>query len=208
VGGWASAAATAGAGGGRTTTEPPVRTDGAAAPPPERFSTPAQWSYATIGTYVVIAVLLVLTARASLVSKVPYVSDILALLFAVFLLRYLSTRYWLDTDHLTAWRLFGSRHVRYDHVRRIEFGNLRDLAPVGFFGAWGWRGRMWSPVLGKFDSVHTISMGLVVTGGEVPLFISPRDPPGFARELSRRVRSVTGPLDVDVGAPRPASSES
>lgn len=154
-----------------------------------------------MGTYVFLAVLLLATARASLVSSFPYVSDVLAGLLVVFLARYLSTRYWLDTDHLTAWRLFGSRRVPFERIRRIEFGNLRDLAPVGFFGSWGWRGRMWSPLLGKFDSVYTVSNGLVVSGGEVPLFISPKDAEGFARELSRRVRSVVGPLDVDVGAP-------
>lgn len=173
----------------------------ATAPPPERLGVPAPWSYATVGTYLVIAVLLFLTSRANLVSSFPYASDVLAGLFLAFLLRYVSTRYWLDTDHLTAWRLFGSRRVPFDRIRRIEYGNLRDLGPVGFFGSWGWRGRMWCPALGRFDSVYTVSQGLVVTGGVVPLFISPRDPPAFARELSRRVRSVVGPLDVDVGAP-------
>ena len=176
-------------------------------PPPERLSVAPQWSYLTIGTYVVIAGLLVLTSRASLVSSFPYVSDILAALFLIFLARYLSTRYWLTGDHLTAWRLFGSRRVPLDRVRRIEYGNLRDLAPVGFFGSWGWRGRMWSPVLGKFDSIYTTSAGLVVSAGDVPLFISPKDPDRFARELSRRVRSVVGPLDVDVGAPSGVSGD-
>ncbi|HYK93323.1 MAG TPA: PH domain-containing protein [Thermoplasmata archaeon] len=166
-----------------------------------RSSFRAEYSYATIGTYVFIALLLVATSRAALVSSFPYVSDILAALFLIFLARYLSTRYWLDSGRLVAWRLFGSRHVPYEHVRRIEYGNLRDLGPVGFFGSWGWRGRMWSPVIGRFDSVYTTSNGLVVTGGPVPLFISPHDPRDFARELSRRVRSVVGALDVDVGAP-------
>lgn len=186
---------------GGISAEESVLNDEPARVSPVRSAFAAPWSYATIGTYVFIALLLVATSRAALVSTFPYVSDILAGLFLIFLARYISTRYWLDSERLTAWRLFGARHVPYAKVRRIEYGNLRDLAPVGFFGSWGWRGRMWSPMLGRFDSVYTISKGLVITGGDVPLFISPRDPPGFARELSRRVRSVVGTLDVDVGAP-------
>ena len=50
------------------------------------------------------------------------------------------------------------------------------------------------------DAIYTDSRGLLVTGGSVPLFLSPHDPTAFARELSRRVRSYTGPLEVDVGA--------
>ncbi len=159
----------------------------------------------TIGVYLAIALLLLATSRAASVSSFPYVSEILAALFLVFLLRYVSTRYWLDAEHLTAWRLFGSRKIRLDRIRRIEYGNLRDLSPVGFFGSWGWRGRMWSPILGSFDSVYTVPQGLVVSAGDVPLFLSPRAPADFARELSRRVRSFTGPLSVDVGAPVDAS---
>ncbi len=168
---------------------------------PERVTSVAPRSAVTVGVYLVIAALLLATSRASAVSSFPFVSEILAALFLVFLLRYVSTRYWLDAESLTAWRLFGSRRIRFEQIRRIEYGNLRDLSPVGFFGSWGWRGRMWSPVLGPFDSVYTVPQGLVVYAGAVPLFLSPRNPPAFARELSRRVRSVAGPLPVDVGAP-------
>ncbi len=170
-------------------------------PPSERIHVSAPYSYATIGAYTIIAVLLLATGRASVVSSFPYVTDILAALFFIFLARYLSTRYWLGAETFTAWRLFGSRRFRLEQVRRIEFANLRDLSPVGFIGSWGWRGRMWSPVVGHFDSVYTVSDGVLISAGKVPLFISPKDPAGFARELSRRVRSVTGPLAVDVGAP-------
>jgi hypothetical protein len=50
---------------------------------------------------------------------------------------------------------------------------------------------------GTFDTVHTTSDGLLVTGESVPVFISPRDPEGFQRELSRRVRSVNGGVGID-----------
>jgi len=175
------------------------------APPPGpggrvRFSAPYSWG--TVGMYVGIILLLLVFAPASNTSTLPYASEILAVLFLVFLARYLSTSYYLDATTFTAWRLFGLRRIALRDVRAIQFGNLRELSPVGFLGSWGWRGRMWSPVLGRFDSVYTVPFGVVVRGGPVPLFVSPRDPPGFARELSRRVRSYTGPLDEDVGAPR------
>ena len=61
---------------------------------------------------------------------------------------------------------------------------------------------MWSPVIGRFDSIHTDAVrGVLVTAGEYPLYVSPRDPAAFARELSRRVRSYSGRLAVDVGDP-------
>jgi hypothetical protein len=131
---------------------------------------------------------------------VPYA--IVAFLLGA-LARYLSTTYRIDDLELSAWRILGGRRMRLEEVRRIEYASLRDLSPTGsFLGAWGWRGRMWSPLIGPFDSVHTeAALGLLVTGGTVPVFISPRDPEGFARELSRRVRSYTGRLAVDVGDP-------
>ncbi len=120
--------------------------------------------------------------------------------------RYLSTSYRVDDTSLSAWRLLGGRRVRLDEVRKIEYASLRDLAPTGgLLGSWGWRGRMWSPVVGRFDSIYTdASRGLLVSAGDVPLYISPRDPDAFARELSRRVRSYSGRLAVDVGDPHAA----
>lgn len=167
-----------------------------------RVSQRAPLSAGTVGVYLFFAGLLLITARIASISAFPFINEILAGAFLLFLLRYVSTRYWIDADRLHAWRLFGSRSVPLEEIRRIEFGNLRDLTPVGLVGTWGWRGRMWSPTLGSFDAIHTVSSGLVVSAGAVPLFISPRDPTQFARELSRRVRSYTGPLEVDVGAPR------
>lgn len=173
----------------------------ASGPGAERISNSAPWSIGTVVAYLAIIVLLLVTARASQVSNFPFINEVLAGLFAVFLLRYVSTRYRLDADQLRAWRAFGSRTIKYEAVRRIVYANLRELGPVSYIGSWGWRGRMWSPFVGKFDSIYTVSSGLMVFAGATPLFISPKDPPTFARELSRRVRSYTGPLEEDVGAP-------
>jgi hypothetical protein len=129
---------------------------------------------------------------------VPYV--LIALLFLL-MIRYLSTTYWIDEAYLRASRILGGQRVALRDVRQIEYVSLRDLSPVGFFGSWGYRGRMWSPRIGTFDSVYTDTFGVLVSAGEVPLFVSPADPAGFARELSRRVRSFTGPLALDVGDP-------
>lgn len=158
-------------------------------------------SYAVIGTYIFLALLLLYLGIGRPDSGVdPEVTYFLVAVCAFFLARYLSTHYRLDESTLRARRILGSRKIRFEDVRRIEYANLRDLGPVGFFGSWGYRGRMWSPTIGSFDAVYTDSRGLLVTAGAVPLFLSPHDPDDFARELSRRVRSYTGPLEVDVGA--------
>jgi len=91
--------------------------------------------------------------------------------------------------------------VNLHEVRKIQFVNLGDLSPGGFFGSWGWRGRMWTPSIGRIDAIYTSPKGILITAGEIPLFISPHDPSAFARELSRRVRSYRAPLVVDDGAP-------
>jgi len=56
---------------------------------------------------------------------------------------------------------------------------------------------MWSPRIGRFDAIYTDTAGLLVTAGDVPMFISPVDLQGFAQELSRRVRSLGGRLMND-----------
>lgn len=117
------------------------------------------------------------------------------------LIRYFSTNYVIDDTNLTARRILGSRRMPLQEVRKIEYIALRDLSPTGFFGSWGYRGRMWSPYISSFDAIYTDPVGLLVSGGPYPLFISPQDREGFARELSRRVRSYSGALTVDVGAP-------
>jgi Ca2+/Na+ antiporter len=123
----------------------------------------------------------------------------IVLILLVYLARYGSTRYRIDDRYLYAWRLFGSRRVRLSAIRRIQRTNLRELGAVGFFGTWGWRGRVWSPLVGTFDTIHTVSDGLLVTGAKVPVFISPRAPDDFQRELARRVRSVNGDVMPELG---------
>lgn len=158
-------------------------------------------SYVTVGAYLFLILLLYFVVVPSPAVGERYFVYLLIAITAFLLLRYLSTIYRLDDMYLRAGRVLGSRRVRLSDVRKIEFTRLRDLAPTGFFGSWGWRGRMWSPMIGKFDAIYTDPSGLLVTGGEVPLFISPRRPEEFARELSRRARSYSGPLEVDHGAP-------
>lgn len=157
-----------------------------------------------VGAYVVLLLIILLIFRDSSAQFwVPY-----ALIAVVLLLlaRYLSTRYVIDDTFLHAYRILGGRRVPLEEVRQIDYASIRDLSPVGFFGSWGWRGRMWSPRIGTFDSIYTDTFGLLVSPGELSLFISPADPAGFARELSRRVRSFSGPLDVDVGDPSKQSA--
>lgn len=122
---------------------------------------------------------------------------ILGTLFLLF--RYFSTYYSMDHRYLHARRILGGRRLTLAQVRKIEYMRLRDLSPTGFFGSWGYRGRMWSPFIGSFDAVYTDPTGLLITAEGVPLFISPRDPVAFARELSRRARSYAAELTVDAG---------
>jgi hypothetical protein len=131
----------------------------------------------------------------------PLIAEVLDAALIVYLGRYLSTRYWLDSRTFTAARIFGSRRIPIEEIRHVSPANLRDLAPVSFIGSWGWRGRMWSPQIGPFDTVHTSSEGLLVTGGEgVPVFISPKDPDAFVAELDRRVRSFHPDVDIEGSA--------
>jgi hypothetical protein len=135
---------------------------------------------------------LLLVNGSSNILLYPDVPLFLAAVILVFLLRTLSTRYILDSDRLVAWRLWGSRRIPLEEVRRIRLANIRDIGGVGFFGVWGWRGRMWSPIenIGRFDGVYTVPRGVLVFAEPVPLFLSPPDPEEFVRELSRRVRSA------------------
>jgi len=162
-------------------------------------------SYTVIGTYIfLILIVLILFPSASL--AVWWAPEAIVLLLLFFLARYLSTSYSISDTDLRAWRIVGSRRIRLEDVRQIEYSSMRDLGPTGFFGSWGWRGRMWSPRIGHFDAIYTDpSVGLLVSAGEIPVYISPVDVEGFARELSRRVRSYTGPLSVDVGGPAPSA---
>ncbi|MCI4352939.1 MAG: PH domain-containing protein [Thermoplasmata archaeon] len=156
----------------------------------------AQLSVGVVVFYLLLIVAITYLGAARL--ALPWVAELLVTALILYLGRYLSTRYRLDAHTFTASRLFGSRRIPIEEIRHIAPANLRDLAPVSFIGSWGWRGRMWSPQVGSFDTVHTISDGLLVTAGDrVPVFISPKDPTAFRTELSRRVRSYHPDLDIE-----------
>ncbi|HTW76994.1 MAG TPA: hypothetical protein VMG14_04425 [Thermoplasmata archaeon] len=161
----------------------------------------AEVSYVTVGVYAFMILLLFLVLEYGAALSYPWGIEAVILITAFFLARYLSTHYVIDDTYLRASRIAGGSRIRLEDVRKIEFVRLRDLSPTGIFGSWGWRGRMWSPRIGAFDAVYADPNGVLVTGGAAPLFVSPRDPEDFARELSRRVRSYTGPLAVDAGNP-------
>ncbi len=169
-------------------------------PPPvldawRRYRAHGKISYYVVGFYLILLAVAVLVIHAP--TSEPWLIPLLAFVILLFLVRYLSTSYTIDSEYLRAWRLLGGQRARLKNVRRIEYASLRDLSATGFWGSWGWRGRMWSPRIGRFDSIYTETSGLLVTAGDVPLFISPVHPEAFAQELSRRVRSVGGRLLSD-----------
>ena len=164
-------------------------------------------SYSVVGVYVFLIVLLYLVLPGAGLRE-SWAFEAILVFFIFFLLRYLSTFYTIDDTHLRAWRILGNRRVRLEEVHQIEYSAIRDLGPTGFIGSWGWRGRMWSPVIGHFDAIYTDpAHGILVTPDGVPLYISPVNMEEFARELSRRVRSYTGRLAVDVGDPQGPAPE-
>ena len=176
--------------------------------PEGRYRAWGKISIAVVVVYLILIALVlgvILPRGASVVVWVPY---FLAGILVFLLVRYLSTHYSIDDTYLRASKLLGGRRIALEEVRKIEFASLRDLVPVGAMsgiGAWGWRGRQWSAVVGDFDSVYTDpARGLLITAGSHPLYISPHHLDDFARELSRRVRSYTGDLAADVGRPAPA----
>lgn len=168
-------------------------------------------AYSIVGAYVLLLLLLFVFVTPTTSGEYVWVPYLLLAVTLLLMARYLSTNYTLDDTFLRARRLLGGRVIRLEEVRRIEYGSLRDLVPISGglgLGSWGWHGRMYSPTIGEFDSIYTdAARGLVVTAGTHPLYISPKDPVAFARELSRRVRSYTGPLAKDVGDPRQAPAD-
>lgn len=156
-------------------------------------------SRGVIGFYLfLILLLLYLILRTPGFGGSSYLVPVVELLLLIYLARYLSTHYRLDAETLRARRLFGSRRLRLAEITRIQRANLRTLGAVGFLGTWGWHGRVWSPLVGQFDTVYTGSDGLLISGDGRPVFISPRDPDGFQRELDRRVRTENGGAEVDL----------
>jgi hypothetical protein len=166
-----------------------------------RWISHAPLSIGVIGVYIFLMLVLFFLGRATEPTLIPDPIFVAVAALAIFLARYASTTYTMDADQFLAGRLFGSRSVPLADVRRIELANLRDLGPVSFWGGWGWRGRTWSAIVGTFDSVHTVSPGVLVFQGPVPLFVSPKDPVEFATELSRRVRSYNGSVEIGPGIP-------
>jgi PH (Pleckstrin Homology) domain-containing protein len=163
--------------------------------PPRRYRMPAVVSVGVVVFYLILIAAITYLGAYRLTGVL--VAEVLVAALIIYLGRYLSTRYWLSDRTFGAVRLFGSRRIPIAEIRHVERANLRELAPVSFIGSWGWRGRMWSPRIGPFDGLHTISDGLLVSGGSgVPVFISPKDPDGFVTELSRRVRSYHPEVDV------------
>ncbi len=169
-----------------------------------RYRMRGRFSVGVLGAYGVILALILLVVSSNH-AIAPWAIYLLIGITGFFLARYLTVRYVLDDAALVSWALFFRHRTPLEEVRAIEYANLRDLAPVGgWLGSWSWRGKMFSPTIGDFELVYTeASHGLLITAGAFPLYISPRDPDAFARELSRRVRSYTGPLLKDVGGTLP-----
>ena len=160
---------------------------------------PARLSIGIIVFYFLLIALITYLGAYRLMN--PIIAEVLDAALIIYLGRYLSTRYRLTPYTFEASRLFGSRRIPIGEIRHVAPANLRDLAPASFFGSWGWRGRMWSTQIGPFDTVHTSSEGLLVSGGTgVPVFISPMDPNAFVTELDRRVRSYHPDVDI-LGSP-------
>lgn len=153
---------------------------------------------AVVVVYAILVLLLAVFGRSP--GPTPLIPNpllLLAGLVVIYFVRYASTSYSMDSDRFLAWRLFGSRSIPLETIRKIELANLRDLSPTGFFRGWGWRGRVWSPIIGGFDTVHTVSAGVMIAPDSgVPLFVSPKDPAAFVQELSRRARSYRGHVEV------------
>jgi hypothetical protein len=166
-----------------------------------RYHAHGVFSPITVGVYVVVILLLYFVVLRSPLTSDPDVIYALIVATAFLLLRYFSTGYYIDDTYLHARRILGPRRIPLEDIRKIEFMRLRDLSPTGFFGSWGYRGRMWSPYVGSFDGIYTDPTGLLVSPSGTPLFISPKDPEAFARELSRRARSYSADISVDHGRP-------
>ena len=171
---------------------PPAMTASSPLPPRtvRSYQMPARISTAVIVVYLVlIGLLLAVYFHGTTYVASAVVLPGLALLLLVYLVRYVSTRYRITERELAALRLFGSLRIPLARISTIRPADLRLLAPVGLFGTWGWRGRVWCPSVGTIDTVSTHSAGLLISGGPVPLFVSPEDPAGFQKELSRRIRT-------------------
>jgi hypothetical protein len=150
----------------------------------EKYSQHSVISGVNTGVYLFIILMVYLLYYWGSIFELAAYLLILVLLF--YLVRSLSVSYKITDDWLKVSRLFGSRRVTIESVSKVEKSSLRDLAPVSWTGGWGWRSRMWSPVIGHFDNLSTVHLGLIVYAEGVPLFISPKDRDAFVRELELR----------------------
>jgi Ca2+/Na+ antiporter len=141
-------------------------------------------SWAVVGTYLFLMLMLYLLTLWVHLSV--YAAIGLIAILVLYLVRFLTMSYTIGEETLRATRIFGSRVVPLDTVRKVDLSSLRDLAPVGWSGTWGWRSRMWSPVIGHFDNISSVHLGLTVYGDGVPFFISPKDREAFLSELDKR----------------------
>jgi len=188
----------------------PSRERDAAADLEGRFRMRASLSAGVIGAYALMLLLIVYVVGFRTTVGFGWVTYFLLAVTILFLARYLSVTYAIDDTNLVARTMFGTHRWPLEEIRGIEYASLRELAPTGgLLSSWVWRGKMYSPTIGEFELVFTeAASGLLVTASPYPLFISPRVPKEFARELSRRVRSYTGPLLKDVGQPSGAEPAS
>lgn len=150
----------------------------------ENYSQRAAISWVLVGTYgfMILVVLLLWWGR----ELNDYGAGVLLLLLGIYLARFLSIRYVVTAHHLAAKRLFGSRRVELKSIRRVDQISLREISPVSWTGGWGWRSRMWSPIMGAFDNLSTVYQGLMVHGEGVPFLISPTDREAFLKVLEER----------------------
>lgn len=149
-----------------------------------------QWSdipWATVGAYIFLVILMVILFETKNIPE--NVGLFLVAVLVVYLARMVSLHYTLEDGKLKVLRLFGSRRVPISEVHKVEPSSLRDLSPVSFMGGWGWRSRMWSPVVGRFDNLSTVHKGLMIYATEPPFFISPKDPDKFLAQLQKETGS-------------------
>ena len=160
-------------------------------------------SYAVIGVYVFLILVLIVIFPLRNTLAYSWAPWAVAALFVLFLARYMSTSYSIDDSYLRAWRILGGRRIALEKVNKIEYDNLAtwdrradSSGPgAGTVGCGAPRSAALTP------SIRTPRREFSSRRRGCPSTSPPFDVPEFARELSRRVRSYTGRLLVDVGDP-------
>lgn len=150
----------------------------------DSYSQRAEVSWLVVGTYAFLMGLILLLWVVR--DLIEFEAVLLVGVLGIYLARILSVHYVISGEHLTASRLFGSRRVELTSIRKANPTSLRELSPVSWTGGWGWRSRMWTPVIGAFDNLSTVHNGLMVYGDGVPFLISPLDREAFLTHLDER----------------------